>query len=300
MWYTPPTIRTSFLYEREAMVRTIHVVNQSASPDGMSPDTIGAAAPGPRQADIERVVAVMRAQPGEPLRLSDLAEIAALSPFHFARTFRQVTSIPPGEFLAALRLAQAKRLLLTTDLRVTDICFEVGYNSLGTFTSRFTQQVGLPPARLRQLAAYGEISAVPPAGRLHAASPAASGVAGWIGGSIAAEPLIFVGLFPAAIPQGWPITCATLTAPGPFWLAAPPDGVYHLMAAAMPRTQDPLALLLPDDQLRVGRADGVLVARQGRVIGPTAIALRPRRITDPPILIALPAILAPDRARRVG
>ncbi|MGN6756675.1 MAG: hypothetical protein ACTHMJ_09845 [Thermomicrobiales bacterium] len=68
----------------------------------------------------------------------------------------------------------------------------------------------------------------------------------------------------------------------------------------MPRTQDPLALLLPDDQLRVGRADGVLVARQGRVIGPTAIALRPRRITDPPILIALPAILAPDRARRVG
>ncbi|MGN6756561.1 MAG: helix-turn-helix domain-containing protein, partial [Thermomicrobiales bacterium] len=168
-------------------------MNQSASPDGMSPDTIGAAAPGPRQADIERVVAVMRAQPGEPLRLSDLAEIAALSPFHFARTFRQVTSIPPGEFLAALRLAQAKRLLLTTDLRVTDICCEVGANSLGTFTSRFTQQVGLPPARLRQLAAFGEISAVAPACRLHASTPAASGVAGWIGGSQAAEPLKLVG-----------------------------------------------------------------------------------------------------------
>jgi hypothetical protein len=91
-----------------------------------------------------------------------------------------------------------------------------------------------------------------------------------------------------------------LTAPGPFWLPTPPDGVYHLRVAAVPEAHDPLALLLPDDRLRVGVGDGVVLIRNGRVTGSTAITLRPRCPTDPPILIALPALLTRDRARRAG
>jgi AraC-like DNA-binding protein len=64
--------------------------------------------------------------------------IAHLSPYHFARTFRRITGIPPGEFLGALRLQRAKELLLTTDLFTSEVCYEVGYASFGTFTSRFT------------------------------------------------------------------------------------------------------------------------------------------------------------------
>src|SRR2546425_7037859 len=88
----------------------------------------------------------------EVLTLEDLASVACLSPSHFHRVFRRLIGIPPGEFLSALRFQMARRLLLSTSLSVTDICFEVGYTSMGSFTSRFTQLVGLSPRLLRQRA----------------------------------------------------------------------------------------------------------------------------------------------------
>ena len=59
-------------------------------------------------------------------------------PVSLARTFRRIIGIPPGEFLGVLRLQRAKELLLTTDLFTSEVCYEVGYASFGTFTSRFT------------------------------------------------------------------------------------------------------------------------------------------------------------------
>lgn len=87
---------------------------------------------------LERVVAEMRERVNETLSLCVMTEVAHLSPYHFARTFRRITGIPPGDFLGALRLQRAKELLLTTDLFTSEVCYEVGYASFGTFTSRFT------------------------------------------------------------------------------------------------------------------------------------------------------------------
>src|ERR687894_27146 len=103
------------------------------------------------RATVERVVTEMRDRVDATLSLRAMAEIAHLSPHHFARTFRRVTGIPPGAFLGALRLQRAKELLLTTDLSASEVCYEVGYASLGTFTSRFTQLVGVSPGRMRRL-----------------------------------------------------------------------------------------------------------------------------------------------------
>src|SRR5713226_10763271 len=89
---------------------------------------------------VERVIQVMHTHLHEVLTLEDLASVACLSPSHFHRVFGRVIGIPPGEFLAALRFQAARRLLLTTSLSVTDVCFEVGYTSTGSFTSRFTQR----------------------------------------------------------------------------------------------------------------------------------------------------------------
>ncbi len=58
---------------------------------------------------IERVISAMRGRVGDTLPLHAMAEIAHLSPYHFARVFRQVTGIPSGEFLNALRLERAKQ-----------------------------------------------------------------------------------------------------------------------------------------------------------------------------------------------
>ena len=100
---------------------------------------------------IGTVIAAMRADVGYPYTLDTFAEMANYSPFHFARLFRHAIGIPPGEFLAALRFHRAKDLILNTDLSITDICFEVGFSSLGTFSSRFKQLVGVNPADLRAL-----------------------------------------------------------------------------------------------------------------------------------------------------
>src|SRR5260370_24577918 len=86
----------------------------------------------------------------EPLSLTDIAKSAILSRFHFSRVFREVTGLSPGRYLSAVRIYEAKRLLVSTSLSVTDISFEVGYNILGSFTNRFTASVGISPARFRR------------------------------------------------------------------------------------------------------------------------------------------------------
>lgn len=101
---------------------------------------------------VERVVSVMRQRLNRNFSLAEMATVAGVSPFHFSRIFRQVTGVSPGRFHAALRLEAAERLLVTTRLSVTEICFEVGYSSLGTFVRRFTDEKGLSPRQLRRSA----------------------------------------------------------------------------------------------------------------------------------------------------
>lgn len=86
------------------------------------------------------------------LSVTDLADHAGYSPFHFSRVFARHVGIGPGQYLTALRIDAAKRLLLTTDDAVIDVATAVGFDSLSSFTRRFGATVGLPPAQLRRLA----------------------------------------------------------------------------------------------------------------------------------------------------
>ena len=101
---------------------------------------------------VERVITSARERLCEPISLHDMSRVAYLSEFHFNRVFHQITGLPPAKFISAMRLNEAKRLLLNSNLSITDMCFEVGYNSLSTFTRRFTQRVGLGPREFRYLA----------------------------------------------------------------------------------------------------------------------------------------------------
>jgi AraC-like DNA-binding protein len=241
---------------------------------------------------VERVLATMRERLDEDLTLHDMADVAHLSPYHFTRVFRHVTGIPPCEFLTALRLQEAKRLLLTTGLSVTDVCFEVGYSSLGTFTTRFTHLIGVPPGRLRRLAEAGVTPHAAPL-RHHDAHPANvvpinAGVTGRIKASDAPAGPIFVGLFPTPLPQSRPVACTRLTAPGVYRIAPVPDGRYHVLTAALPWSRDLLGYLLPDGRLRVGIGQGPVLVQRGRAHGVADVTLRPLQPTDPPLLTALP------------
>jgi AraC family transcriptional regulator len=248
----------------------------------------------PHRGTVERVIAAMRERVDYRFSLEVMAELAHLSPYYFARTFRQITGIPPGEFLGALRIEKAKQLLLTTDLSVGEICFEVGYNSIGTFTTRFTQLVGLPPGRMRRLPEelYTILSRTGQSYRtLTPATSTDTGVPFRIGGSDLGGAWLFVGLFSSAIPQGRPVAGKILTAPGLDRLVPVPDGCYHLMAAALPHSEDPLKFLLPGAALRVGRGQRPLPVRAGRTSSRVDVEMRLPQITDPPVLIALPALL---------
>lgn len=248
---------------------------------------------------VERVIQTMRKQPAEPLSLDDLADLACLSPYHFTRVFRSITGIPPGEFLSALRLDTARRLLLTTSLHVTDICFEVGYTSLGTFTTRFTQLIGLPPGQLRTLAERfaRHTPALPlrPTSQPNPHTPSIPGVHGQIIAPTLTSGTIFIGLFPKAIPQNYPVACTILSRPGSYHIAPVPDGHYYLLAAALPQTATPLTYLLPDAGILVGSSQRPLHIGHSGTSYPVNICLRPLQPSDPPLLISLPLLLARKR-----
>ena len=94
---------------------------------------------------VKRAITAMRCGIDQPLSLRSLARIGFASPYHFTRTFRSVTGLPPLHFLSALRLDVARTLLLHTRRKVIDICYDVGYSSVGTFTRRFTGCFGVSP-----------------------------------------------------------------------------------------------------------------------------------------------------------
>jgi AraC-like DNA-binding protein len=85
----------------------------------------------------------------DPLTLEDLASVAALSKYHFHRIFTVTYGRTPAAHLTERRIERAQDLLRSTNLSVTEVCFAVGYNSLGSFSSRFTQIVGETPSEFQ-------------------------------------------------------------------------------------------------------------------------------------------------------
>ncbi|MCX5396794.1 helix-turn-helix transcriptional regulator [Streptomyces sp. NBC_00102] len=85
----------------------------------------------------------------EPLDVPALARTALMSAGHFSRSFRAAYGETPYNYLMTRRIERAKALLRRGDLSVTEVCFEVGCTSLGSFSSRFTELVGESPSAYR-------------------------------------------------------------------------------------------------------------------------------------------------------
>src|SRR2546426_2729308 len=76
---------------------------------------------------ITKVIQTMRENLGEEITIDDMAQAAVYSKFHFSREFQRLTGVSPKRFLSAIRLQEAKRLLTSTSLTVTEISHRVGY-----------------------------------------------------------------------------------------------------------------------------------------------------------------------------
>ena len=85
----------------------------------------------------------------QPLDIPALARVAHVSPAHFSRQFRATFGETPHRYLQRRRVERAMELLRETDRTVTEICFDVGFASLGTFSRTFRAVVGESPSRYR-------------------------------------------------------------------------------------------------------------------------------------------------------
>jgi len=86
------------------------------------------------------------------LSVQDVAREVGMSPFHFIRLFKAVFGETPKQCQLRARLERAKVLLMMTEASVTDICMEVGFSSLGTFSYVFARRVGVAPSAYRAAA----------------------------------------------------------------------------------------------------------------------------------------------------
>lgn len=98
-----------------------------------------------------------------PLTIECLSDEAYFSPYHFLRQFRKMFNETPHHYLTRRRLEQAKYLLSRSSKSVTEICYEVGFESLGSFSALFQKYSGFPPSsyRIRSYHFFNHISAAP-------------------------------------------------------------------------------------------------------------------------------------------
>jgi AraC-like DNA-binding protein len=252
---------------------------------------------------VERAIYCIWKQYNEPLSLHDIAQSAILSRFHFSRIFKDATGVSPGRYLSAVRIYQAKRLLVTTSMKVTEISFAVGFDSLGSFTNHFTDSVGISPSRFRRMARDRGFE--PPCWPRQA-RPAAR-VGGMVAGAISLPEgygvaHVYLGAFNTLIVQGSPAAAvvADVTSagqPGRYRLADVPEGTWFVHAVAVADSTDPEPWTRRS--LLVGGHEAVAVGAGVEIRAD--ISLRPKCPTDLPILLALPDLEAgPDGFAQSG
>jgi AraC-like DNA-binding protein len=238
---------------------------------------------------VKQAVITIRRHYDEPLHLDDLARVATMSKFHFLRTFSNHVGITPARYLTAVRIQAAKRLLLNSRMDVAEIALQVGYGSLGTFTTRFTECVGLPPVRYRRMV-RGE--PMPLIGA-HGSAGGRQAQLGTVDVSVhttrrISSP-IMLGLFPTRIPQGQPVACSTAPAAGRWQIPAVPPGTWHLLGVSiMDEMPDEITDTPSDLPFLVANPRMVRMQPGGRAH--TDVVLRPVHWTDPPLLVALPGV----------
>ncbi|WP_085509197.1 helix-turn-helix domain-containing protein [Thalassobacillus devorans] len=245
--------------------------------------------------EIDQVIEYIDAHLYDSLSLSDLAAQAGYSRYHFTRIFKQRVGVPPLYYLSALRLQKAKDLLIETDFPIREIGMEIGQQSLGTFTTRFTERVGVTPAHFRHSAKRAEH----PVRTL-------KNLSGWVdprtfmetfhtvNGTLKTEVpfdgITLIGLFPKPIPEGLPTYGTLVSSMGGFAMTGVKPGVYYLMATSVSWKMPVHDFLLPHKTLRT-RAKKPIIVAPYKEIPHQNVTLHPPKLDDPPILVSLPLLM---------
>ncbi|MBB4776054.1 helix-turn-helix transcriptional regulator [Actinomadura livida] len=249
---------------------------------------------------VEKAIECIWERYNEPLSLAEMARSAALSRFYFAHRFRDETGTTPARFLAAVRIHQARLLLLDTAMSVAEVSSAVGYGSLGSFTSGFTAGVGVSPGRFRRLSRTGGFGSPRPrpSGRPGTGTGAVAGTVSLPEGRGNAR--VYVGAFRTPILQHPPVAGMVVDVPSGrptcYHLADVPEGTWYVHAVG---TADGVGPDPPSQRCSlVGRHDAVPVT--GDAVTSAAVRLHRPRPVDPPVLLALPDLEPPPARTGAG
>ncbi|WP_044641520.1 helix-turn-helix transcriptional regulator [Risungbinella massiliensis] len=231
----------------------------------------------------------------EPITLSQLANHVAYSPYHFTRIFKQRIGLSPLYYVSSLRLQKAKDLLMHTNWSVRDIGLMIGQQSLGTFTTRFTDRVGVSPSEFRNSTMQAEnyfrsLQKLDDWSMAHPIVDLHGRMEGTIGSSIPFEGVIMIGLFAKPIPEGLPLYGTLLSSLGDFCFTGVKPGIYYLMATSVSWGMQAKDFLLPHMTLRT-RSKEPIIVRPNSSIPYQRVMLHPPHLDDPPILISLPLLM---------
>lgn len=98
----------------------------------------------------------------QPLDVESLARGEHMSAGHLSRQFKAAYGESPYSYVMTRRIERAMTLLRQAEMSVTDVCFAVGFSSLGTFSTRFSELVGVSPSVYRERASEGSLDGIPP------------------------------------------------------------------------------------------------------------------------------------------
>ncbi|MDQ1743427.1 MAG: AraC family transcriptional regulator [Pseudonocardiales bacterium] len=230
----------------------------------------------------------------EQITLDNMASAALFSRFYFSRVFHGVTGTSPGRFLTAVRMAQSKIILATTDYSVSEVAASVGYDSLGTFTTKFSKSVGISPAVFRKYSRNPDCWEQDGFRQARPSGPAGTGrLVGTLELAQALPPeslancRTYVVAFKSATTEGLPYACEIIDGLAGWRMLDLPDGEWFIRAITVATgTADHIpprrAPLLVGGITRVRISGGASV--------PVTVPMHEPAITDLPILILIPEL----------
>lgn len=248
-----------------------------------------------RYPEIEEVISYIQKNIDEPLSLSQLANKVSYSPYHFTRIFKEKTGLSPLYYVSAMRLQKAKDLLLNTDLTVRDIGMEIGQQSLGTFTTRFTQKVGVTPSQFRKSNMQVDdlllsLQKLNDWREQDLTLNQYARIEGTVQATLPLKGFVLIGLFSKPIPEGFPLYGTLLSSLGDFCFTNVMPGTYYLMATSISWEMEFMDVLLPQTTLRT-RSKKPVVVNSHSIVPYQEVTLYPPRIDDPPILVSIPLLM---------
>lgn len=241
---------------------------------------------------VENAIEYMKNHLEEEITSEELAAKAGYSTYHFLRVFKKATGVTPRHYLSALRIEASKQILTRPSNSTLKTMLSIGYQSIGTFSSRFKQFVGQSPKTFRSEyeSLFHYINCYKDK-KIYSEKNGSSSslITCHIKAPLQFKGLVFIGLFPRPIPDQKPILGTVLLNKGTCTFADVPNGTYYILVAGLHWSANPKDYFMLDKSLRGKYEQPIRISTDTTV--ELDIQLRDPLPLDPPILINLPMLL---------